>query len=143
MAKIPQNIYEQVREFAVLMTNATLADDDLLCEVHYAAFHAYYLDQVREGFCHPFILETLADYTSDERLAMNYYEQALSSSKELGEPIHTILIALGERHRNAKRFEVAEAYLRDGIVEAQRFGDLEMAEEAKRLLVKTNSGCSE
>jgi hypothetical protein len=132
--KIPKHIYERVHEFALLITNATLAEDDVLCETHYAAFRDYYEEQSRVGRCHPFILETLADYTEEEALAMSYYEQALALAKQMGEPIHSILIAIGERHQDAKRFEVAEAYLRDGRDEARRRGDSEMAEEADRLL---------
>lgn len=143
MAKIPQDTYEEVREFALLITNAVMADDDVLRETHYSAFHAYYERQACAGRCHPFLLETLADYTDDERLALDYYEQALCASKQLKEPIHTILIAIGERHRIAKRFEIAETYLRGGRVEAERCGDLEMVKEAENLLAKNNSTCFE
>jgi hypothetical protein len=52
----------------------------------------------------------------------------------MGEPFRSILIAIGQRHHEAKRLEVAEACLRDGRDEARRHGDLEMAEEAESLL---------
>jgi hypothetical protein len=47
----------------------------------------YYEEQSRVGHCHPFILETLADYTEDESLAMSYYKKALGSSQGDGRAV--------------------------------------------------------
>ncbi len=139
MAKIPQDIYERVLEFAMLITNAELAGDDVLSAIHYSAFSDYHAEIIRDGRCHPFLLETLADYTDDETLAMTYYEQSLALSRQMNEPTHTILIAMGQAHHAGKRFELAEACLRDGLAEARLRGDLDMVKEAKELLRELGS----
>ncbi|MCD6048697.1 MAG: hypothetical protein K0Q55_100 [Verrucomicrobia bacterium] len=138
MSTIPPDIYEHVSQLAFDITNATLADDHALAESLYQRLHLYHEEQLATGRSHPFILETLADYTDDPAPALRYYEKALEMSRLMtsDEPTHTILISIGERLLELKRAEQAEAFIRDGRTEAQRRGELEWVKEADELLTK-------
>jgi predicted urease superfamily metal-dependent hydrolase len=134
MTTIPRDIYGRVHEIALRITNAVLAGDPVLEEVNYRALRDYCAEQAALGRSHPFLLETLADYTSDETSALEFYRQALDLSLRMGEPAQTILIAIGRRHLEASRFKDAEASLSDGIEEALRRGDSDAVAEAEELL---------
>ena len=136
MSTIPPDIYERVGELAAAITNATLADDRALAESLYQRLHHYHKEQLAAGRSHPFIAETLADYTDDPTQAIHYYEQALTISRHMTseEPTHTILIGIGERLVEMGRREQAEAFIRDGRAEALRRGDISWIENADKLL---------
>ena len=136
MSTIPPDIYNRVAELAADITNATLAGDDALSLSLYQGFLDYFTDQSAAGRCHPFIVETLADFTNDAIQALRYYEQALAMSRQMSseEPTHTILIGIGAQLFEIGRREQAEAYLRDGRAEAIRRADSSSVQEADRLL---------
>ena len=136
MNTIPPYIYEHVAELAADITNATLADDDALAESLYQRIQLYHEEQLAAGRSHPFIIETLADYTDDAAQALRYYEQALAMSRHMSsdEPTETILIGIGERLIVLGRREQAEAFIRDGRAEAVRRGNADCARKADRLL---------
>jgi hypothetical protein len=136
MSTIPPDIYEHLIELAAEITNATLADDDALAESLYQRLHLYHEEQLAVGRGHPFIIETLADYTDEPAQAIRYYEQALAMSERMtsDEPTHTIRIGIGERLIKLGLREQAEAFIRDGRAEAVRRGDAECAKDADELL---------
>ena len=138
MSTIPPDIYERVGELAADITNATLADDHALAESLYQRLHLYHDEQLEAGRSHPFVIETLADYTDDPAQALCYYEQALAMSRHMAsdEPTHTILIGIGQQLIELGRREQAEAFIRDGRAEALRRGDTDWIENADRLLQK-------
>ncbi|HEY1174491.1 MAG TPA: hypothetical protein VGH19_24210 [Verrucomicrobiae bacterium] len=138
MSSLPPDIYEHVSRLAMDITNATLADDSALADSLYQNLRLYHEEQLVNGRTHPFILETLADYTDDAAQAFHYYEEAIALSRRLpgDEPTHTILIAIGERLLELKRTEHAEAFLRDGRTEALRRNDLDAVKQAHELLTK-------
>jgi hypothetical protein len=136
MSTIPPDIYERVSELAADITNATLADDQALVESLYQHLHHYHEERLAAGCSHPFIIETLADYTDDPARAIRYYEQALEMSRQMmsDEPTHTILISIGEQLIEMGRREQAEAFIHDGRAEPLRRGDIDWIENADKLL---------
>lgn len=136
MNTIPPDIYESVVELAAAITNATLADDDALSSSLYQQLFNYYAEMSVAGRCHPFLIETLADFTDEPTDSLGYYRQALAMSQQMSsdEPTATILIGIGEQLLAMGRREQAEAYLRDGRAEAVQRMDSFGIEEADRLL---------
>ena len=136
MSTIPPDIYEHVIALAADITNATMADDEALSESLYEQLRLYHEEQLAIGRSHPFIIETLADYTDESAQAIRYYEQALAMSRHMttDEPTHTILIGIGEQLIELGRREQAEAFIRDGRTEALRRGDTDWIENADKLL---------
>ena len=138
MSTIPSDIYAHVGELAADITNATLADDHALVESLYKRLLTYHEEQLAAGRSHPFLVETLADYTDDATHALRYYEQALAMSRLIpsDEPTQTILISIGTRLLDLGRREQAEAFIREGRTEAVRHADTDSIEDADRLLPK-------
>ena len=104
------------------MTNATCADDVPLYDSLYQQLLAFYEDQSRRGTLHPFVVETLADYTEDRQKALCFYREALTIS-ESDEPRYTILISMAERMIEIGERDQAEAEGRsdsDSVAEADR-----------------------
>jgi tetratricopeptide (TPR) repeat protein len=115
------------------MTNATCADDAALHDSLYEQLRAFYEDQAKQGTLHPFIVESLADYTEDRQEALRLYRQALAIS-EPDEPRYTILISMAERLIDVGQREQAEACLREARAEAEDCEDSEYVAEADRVL---------
>jgi hypothetical protein len=135
MSNIPPDIYERVRELALIMTNASEAGDDALQDSGYQSLLTYHEEQTRLGRSHPFLTEALADYTDDVATSARYYELALEQARAYSdEPTHTKMISLAERLIELGQLERAEAYLHDGRAEAVRRADAFWIEDADRLL---------
>lgn len=133
MRPIPPDVYDQVADLACGMTNATCADDAALHDSLYQQLLAFYKDQSRRGVLHPFVVETLADYTEDRPEALRFYREVLAIS-EPDEPRHTILISMAERLIEVGEREQAKACLRDGRAEAEGRSDSDYVAEADRVL---------
>lgn len=135
MSTIPQDIYEHVRELALDITNATLADDNALAESLYQRLLNYHEAQIIVGRSHPFLVETVADYTDEPAQALKYYIQALEMSRQMAsdEPTQTILIGIGARLLEMGQREQAEAFIREGRAEAVRRADADSVQDADSL----------
>lgn len=133
MRQIPPDVYDQVADLACGMTNATCADDTALCASLYQQLLAFYEAQHARGTLHPFVVESLADYTEDRAGAVRFYREALAIS-EPDEPRHTILISMAERLIDLGEHEQAEACLREGRAEAEERNDPDWVAEADRVL---------
>jgi hypothetical protein len=134
MSSLPRDVYEHVRDLALVIVNAMQAGDDELCEAQMFALRNYYNEQTALGFSHPFLTEAVADYTENAAEAIALYELALEQARACpGEPVHTKMIALAARQIELARFEQAEAFLRDGRTEAVCSGDLDSTSEATEL----------
>jgi len=119
----------------VSMTNASEAGDTVVHDSSYQNLLAYHTEQTLLGRAHPFLTEALADYTDDVATSVRYYELALDQARALSdEPTHTKMISLAERLIELGQLERAEAYLRDGRIEAVRCDDAYWVQEANRLL---------
>ena len=135
MNDIPHEVYERVHQLALDLTNARLAEDDVLGEVHFQALLAYHRELADSGHPHPFVTETLADHTEDPTEAVRLYQLAIAQSSAFpNEPIHTKQIDLGQRLIEAGNTEHAEAYLREARARAVCCNDPEAIEEADGLL---------
>lgn len=110
MSNIPPDIYERVHDLALVMTNASLAGDTALQDSGYESLLAYYEEQMHLGCSHPYVTETLADYTDTAPTAVRYYELALEQARAYSdEPTHTKMISLAERLIELGQLERAEA----------------------------------
>jgi hypothetical protein len=135
MNDIPSDIYERVREIAADIVNASEIGDDFLMSRHQHALRAYYDEQTESGREHPFLTESVADYTDDPVEAVRLYKLALEQSREHpDEPVHTKMICLAEKLIELGREEQAAAFLRDGRAEAVRCHDAGWIADADELL---------
>lgn len=135
MSQIPPEMYEKVHGYALAITNAVLADDASLADSLYQQLLAYHEEMEKAGSSHPFLVETLADYTDNDREALRFYQQVLAMLRERRkvEPIQTILVAMAERWLELGNDEQADACLRDASTEALSRGDSETLKEIDEL----------
>lgn len=137
MSSIPPDIYQQVREISISLTNATEAGDEILVQFHYQQLLDFFHQQNESGNAHPFITETLADYTEDASDAVKYYELALAQCrKNPEEPAYTKQISLAERLLELKQVERAKTLLQQGRAEARCRNDAFWAHTADDLLAE-------
>lgn len=135
MSNIPPDIYERVHELAVAIVNARQAGDAALDLSLCQSLRVYYDEQMRLGRPHPFLTETMADFTADSAEMVRLYELSLEQARAFpDETTHTKMISLGAQLIELGRTEQAEAYLRDGRAEAVRRNDRFWIEEADSLL---------
>jgi hypothetical protein len=135
MSNIPRDIYDRVADLACEITNATLAEDDALASSLYETLRCYHEELNRSGRSHPFVTETLADFTENSKEAVSLYELALQQSAAFpGEPLHTKRVDLGKKLLEFGRFEQAEAYLLDGRAGAVKNNDADYSAEADKFL---------
>lgn len=131
---IPPDMYDRVRDLALAITNASEAGDERCQSAQCQALRGYFEEQTALGRGHPFLTETLADYTEDAEEAVRLYELALAQSRTWPEePTHTKLISLAERLAELGRRQAAAAKLRQGRAEAVQRADSWWVEEADRL----------
>jgi hypothetical protein len=133
MRPIPKEVYDRVAELACGMTNATFAEDAALHRSLHGQLRAFYRAHAKQGDLHPFVVESLADYTTDRQEALRLYREALAIS-EPDEPRYTILISMAERLIEVGRREQAEASLREARAEAEDRNDDYYVSEADRVL---------
>lgn len=131
---IPPDMYDRVRDLALAITNASEAGDERRQQAHRQALRGYFEEQAALGRGHPFLTETLADYTQDATEAVQLYELAIAQSQTWPEePTHTKMISLAERLAELGRGPEAQAWLRQGRAEAVRRADSCWVNEADRL----------
>src|SRR5687767_10285786 len=112
MDNIPPVLYERVHELALAITNASEARDDAIYNSLCESLRSFYHEQAGSGRSHPFLTETMADYTEDAVEAARLYELALEQARTFpNEPTHTKMISLAHQLIELGRREQAEAYL--------------------------------
>lgn len=139
MSTIPEDMQERVHELALVIVNAMEANDEALGVSCRQALRDYFDAQAALGRFHPFLTESVADYTEDAKEAARLYALAIEQSRGFpDEPLHTKRICLAERLLELGRTEQAEAFLRDGRTEAVRLGDQAWIDDADRGLRQLN-----
>lgn len=130
-SNVPPDLYDRVSDLAVAITNASEFSDDAAYETGVGELRALFQEHARQGNPHPFLTETLADYTRDLKEAIALYRVALEQCVAFDEePTHTKHISLAERLVEAGEVEGAREHLALGREAARRAGDKEAIDHA-------------
>jgi hypothetical protein len=130
-SRIPEDLYGRVFELATAITNASEASDDVAYSAGVEELQALFEERARLGKSHPFLTETLADYTSDCEKAVELYRLAIEQSAAFAqEPTHTKHISLAERLAEAGDVDGAREHLALGREAARRADDREAIDHA-------------
>lgn len=102
--------------------------------VNYNALKDYCEAQSLAGYDHPFLWESLADFTIDDRAAIPLYLRALSlaTGGEARDYRVSIRFALAERHKNLGEPELARQYAIEADDEARQIDDLDLRRRISR-----------
>jgi len=132
--ELKSEVWDRVMEFASL-----LAQEDQLQKfwINYNALKDYCEAQSRDGYDHPFLWESLADFTIDDRAAIPLYTRALSRAQgdEARAYRVSIRFALAERHKNIGEDELARQYAIEADDEAKHIDDLELRRQISKFLL--------
>jgi hypothetical protein len=132
--EIKTDVWDRVMEFATLLAKE---DEPERYRVNYNALRDYCEAQSLDGYDHPFLWETLADFTIDDSAAIPLYERALS--KATGDEARayrvSIRFALAERHKNRGDMALAREYAIAADDEAKETDDLELRRRIGKFLL--------
>jgi hypothetical protein len=100
--KIPDDIYYQVLDLATALVNASESFDKREGWKRYNELRDIVEHEVASGRPHPFLLETLADLTDDDRIAIELYRKGLeyASSSDASACRASIQFAMAERYKS-------------------------------------------
>ncbi|WP_144240732.1 hypothetical protein [Dyella japonica] len=103
----------------------------------YNALKDYCEAQSLAGYDHPFLWETLADFTIDDSAAIPLYLRALAgaSDADMRDYRVSIRFALAQRHRTLGDAERAREYAIAADEEARQINDLELRRRISRFLL--------
>jgi hypothetical protein len=86
---------------------------------------------------HPFLWETLADFTTDDRVAIGFYQRALALAEQMGalEYQASIRLELALRHLELDEHAIACAYALAADEQARELDDLDLRRSISQFLL--------
>ncbi len=133
--KIPADIHQRVVELTDAILAAGQSGDAELAGSRYKALLAYCQATAAAGRDHPFLWETLADFTGDEHLAIGHYRHALALAGA-ADYAASICLALAERHANLDESGAAHAYALQAEEHARGSHDLPLRQAIDQFLLE-------
>lgn len=136
--EIPQDVYDHVVGVATEMANASSHGDTRSQWRLHDQLRQYCDALAVEGRDHPFLWETLGDFTSDSGVAISYYERALRQAQQLGlvEGEASILLELARRHVDLAEPERAYDFALRADAAARQTDDLDLRREISQFLLE-------
>lgn len=127
------DVWEQVMEFATLLVNE---DQPKKYWMHYNALKDYCEAESLAGYDHPFLWESLADFTKDDNASIPLYRRALSLAfGDDARPYRvSIRFALAERYRSKGEEALAREYAMAADAEVDQIDDAELKREIGQFL---------
>jgi hypothetical protein len=134
---VPRDIYDRVFDLATALTEARERTDTRRGWALYSELKGYCEAQERAGVAHPFLWETLADYTDDDTVATALYMKALKQAQAPARAAYraSIQFALAERHKTLGNSDLAYKYALAANEEAKGLDDLELRRSISEFLL--------
>ena len=131
------NIYQEVKGVAVDLANASAVDDVKAQWSHYQKLQQICIENENGENNHPFQWEALGDFTSDNNLALEIYQNALDLALrlKLDEYSASINLAMAERYRDLGDKEKAHSFAAQADVFANKLDILELRKEVSEFLL--------
>jgi hypothetical protein len=134
---IPPDIHARVVALTDAILNACEDGEEDASASLYAQRHAYCDSIAAAGRDHPFLWETLADFTGDDHLAIKHYTHALmlANAAQATNYEASICLALAERHSNLGDVAAAHEHALRADALAQRTDDLPLRQAISQFLL--------
>lgn len=141
MTELSENTYQKLHDLATELVTASEAGDAGEIWRHYNALREFCDAESAAGRDHPFLWETLADFTTDDQGATELYLQALESARKLKAPEFeaSILLALAERSRAMGDGESANQYAMQASEVANNLDDPELKDAIAEFFLDAHS----
>jgi hypothetical protein len=132
--EIKAEVWEKVMDFASRLAKEGRQDQYW---TDYNALRDYCEAQSLGGYDHPFLWETLADFTMDDGASIPLYLKALSLANEADALPYRVSIrfALAERHKSRGDVDLAREYAIAADDEARQIDDLELRRRISQFLL--------
>jgi hypothetical protein len=128
------DVWERVMEFASLLASEEHTEKYW---AHYNSLKDFCETQSVGGYDHPFLWESLGDFTTDDSAAIPLYLRALNAATDddAREYRVSIQFALAERYRRKGQEDLARQYAIAADDEARELNDLELRREISKFLL--------
>jgi hypothetical protein len=134
MTSIPEDLYYQVFELSTDLTDAAESGDDDEYALLLAELQALHRERATLGLSHPFLTETLADYTEDLEQSAALFLLAIEEAAGFAdESTYTKHISLAEVLFSIGRNDEARQHLELGLKLATEAGDQDWIDDAAEL----------
>ena len=134
---VPRDIYDRVFDLATALTQARATADTRRGWALYNELKGFCEAQEKAGVVHPFLWETLADYTDDDSLATTLYMKALKQAQapERAGYRASIQLALAERQKTIGNSDLAYKYALAANEAAKHLDDFELRRSISEFLL--------
>jgi hypothetical protein len=134
---IPPDIHARVVALTTALIDAEQADDPSASDAVYAQLRSYCDSLAAAGRDHPFLWETLADFTGDDHIAIDFYLRALplATAANADDYAASICLALAERHANLDALDAARNYALRADAHAQATDDAPLRRDISQFLL--------
>ena len=134
---IPPDIHARMVELTDAILNASEDGEEDNSASLYAQLHTYCDSIAAAGRDHPFLWETLADFTGDDHIAIEHYNHALMLANAVQAISYeaSIHLALAERHSNLGDVAAARDHALRADALAQRTDDLPLRQAISQFLL--------
>ncbi len=129
--KIPDDIYFRILDIATNLVNSSESLDMRSNKSQYEELRELCEAETASGRAHPFLFETLADFTGNHQIAISLYRKGLeiSSGPEASAYRASIQLAMAERFKDMGEAQLAYNYAQRANEEAKTLDDLELRKE--------------
>lgn len=135
--RVADDIHEHVLDLTLALVNTHHSGGAHERARLYQELHDYCELVASDGRDHPFLWESLADFTDDDRAAIGFYSRALKLAMEAGALDHqaSIRFALAQRHLEIGENAIAYGYAGQANDVAIHTGDLDLRREISQFLL--------
>ncbi len=135
--RIDPEIYDQVKRLSLDLVNASEVNDRRAYWGIYQRLKKVCADNEESEKNHPFQWEALADFTSDDMLAIRIYEKALgfAQANSFEEYSASICIAIAERYKQIGDPDLAYEFAKTADELASNLEDLDLRREISEFLL--------
>lgn len=135
--QIPDDIYYRVLDLATSLVNATESFDKRTYWERYNELREIVEGEVSSGRPHPFLYETLGDFTDDDRIALDLYQRGLDYAKDpdAGPYRASIQLAMAERYKSMGDASLAREYASRANEAAKVLDDLDLRRQISEFLL--------
>jgi hypothetical protein len=135
--KLPDDMHGTVLDLAAALVHASEHADTRAKWRLYGELRDYCEAEAAAGRDHPFLWETLADFTTDDRVAIGFYRCALALAEQMeaSEYEASIRLELAHRHLELDEHAIACAYALAADEQARELDDLDLRRAISQFLL--------
>lgn len=135
---LPDDIHEHVLALTLALVDASACDDTRECWRLHAELAAFCDATAAAGRDHPFLWETLGDFTSDALAAIALYQRALAliADTPMRDYRASLHLALAGRHADLGDQDAAWLHARQADEHARHLPDLDLRRQVSEFMLE-------